>query len=72
MIAVGNSDGDLAMLTYAADRHGSSLSILVHHDDRAREYDYDKGTEKALEVAGQRDWTVVSIAEDWNRVFPFN
>ena len=60
VVAVGNSDGDLAMLTYAADRDGPSLAILVHHDDQEREYDYDKGTEKALEVAKRRNWTVPS------------
>jgi hypothetical protein len=70
VMAVGNSDGDLAMMTYAADREGPSLSVLVHHDDDDREYSYTRGTEDALKVAKERGWAVVSMRSDWNRIFP--
>ncbi len=69
LIAVGNSDGDIEMLTYCTDRKGPSLGILLHHDDEQREYKYDKGAEKALKVAGERGWTVVSIKDDFESVF---
>ncbi len=70
LIAVGNSDGDIEMLTYCTDRKGPSLGILVHHDDEAREYKYDSGAEKALKKASERGWTVVSIKDDFANVFP--
>lgn len=69
LIAVGNSDGDFEMLEYVDDRSGPSLSVLLHHDDAEREYDYDKGTERALREAPERGWVVVSIARDFERVF---
>lgn len=69
LIAVGNSDGDIEMLTYCTDRKGPSLGILLHHDDEQREYKYDKGAEKALQTANERGWTVVSIKDDFESVF---
>ena len=46
-----------------------SLQLLVHHDDAEREYAYDGGTEKALQLAAQEDWIVVSMKDDWKTVF---
>ncbi len=69
LIAVGNSDGDIEMLTYCTDRKGPSLGILLHHDDEQREYKYDSGAEKALQKASERGWTVVSIKDDFETVF---
>ena len=70
VVAVGNSDGDLQMLQYAADGAGPSLAVLLHHDDAIREYDYDHGTEQALAVAEAREWLIVSISRDFETVFP--
>jgi phosphoserine phosphatase len=70
ILAFGNSDGDIEMLEYAEGRGGPWLSLLLHHDDAEREYSYDKGTEKALSVARERGWVVVSMADDFERVFP--
>jgi hypothetical protein len=72
VIAVGNSDGDLQMLTYTDDNNNrsKSLEILVHHDDDVREYSYDKGAEKILE-AQNRNWNVVSMKDDFLRIYPF-
>lgn len=69
VIAVGNSDGDIEMLTYCTDRKGASLGILLHHDDEQREYKYDAGAEKALKKASEKGWTVVSIKDDFDSVF---
>jgi phosphoglycolate phosphatase-like HAD superfamily hydrolase len=65
IVAAGNSDGDIHMLKYA----GSGLRLLVHHDDAEREYAYDGGSEKALQLAAQGGWTVVSMKDDWKTVF---
>lgn len=70
ILAVGNSDGDLEMMRATDDGHGPALMLLVHHDDAEREYDYDKGTEQALVVAGERKWNVISIKDDFATVFP--
>ena len=68
-MAAGNSDGDIHMLKYAGGHAGVSLQLLVHHDDAEREYAYDGGTEKALQLAAQENWIVVSMKDDWKTVF---
>jgi len=75
--AFGNSDGDLQMLQYAAGGEGARLMVLVHHDDAEREYAYDRDSkigrlDKALVEAGTRGWTVVSMQNDWNAIFPWD
>lgn len=67
---VGNSDGDLGMMAYTADRKGPSLAILIDHDDAAREYRYIAGAERAVAQASQRGWVRVSMRRDWRTVYP--
>lgn len=71
VLAAGNSNGDLPMLEYVR-KHPLSLSLLIHHDDDTDRGDipYDKGAEQALGAAADDDLTVVSIRNDWARVFP--
>jgi hypothetical protein len=69
ILAFGNSDGDIEMLQYTSDGEGARLSLLLHHDDQEREYDYDRGTEQALGIAAEKGWTVVSVKEDFKTVF---
>ena len=73
VFAAGNSDGDLQMLNYTDDNNnlGKSLEILVHHDDCVREYCYDKGAESILDEAQKRNWNVVSMKDDFVRIYPF-
>jgi phosphoserine phosphatase len=70
IMAAGNSDGDIHMLRYAEGHAGLSLQLLVHHDDAEREYAYDGGTEKALQLASKAGWIIVSMKNDWKIVFP--
>jgi phosphoglycolate phosphatase-like HAD superfamily hydrolase len=74
ILAGGNSDGDLAMLQYTTGRDGRSLALIVDHDDTEREYAYRVSPlgrlETVLAEAGERGWPVVSMKDDWNRVFP--
>ena len=75
LVAVGNSDGDLQMLQYSAASARPNLQVLIHHDDAAREYAYDRTSkigklDKALDEAAARSWTVVSMKADWKTVFP--
>lgn len=69
ILAAGNSDGDLHMLWLAQKSDYRSLSLLLRHDDAKREYAYDEGSEKTLQMAKERGWIVVSMKDDWKTVF---
>lgn len=75
LMAFGNSDGDLQMLQWTAAGPGNRFALLVHHTDAEREYAYDRTShigklDKALDEAAAKGWTVVSMKNDWNKVFP--
>ena len=72
--AFGNSDGDLQMIQWTTAGPGKRLGVFIHHTDAEREWAYDKPShigqlDKGLTEAGQKGWTVVDMAEDWNVVF---
>jgi hypothetical protein len=74
--AFGNSDGDLQMLEWTTAGEGPRFGMIVHHTDAEREYAYDRQShigrlDKALDMAAEKDWIVVDMKNDWNRVFPF-
>ena len=70
ILAAGNSNGDLPMLNFAGGTSTPALRLLLLHDDAEREFDYIAGAEKALQVAKEQNWNVVSIQRDWQQVFP--
>lgn len=76
--AFGNSTGDREMLEWTQAGAGSRLMMLVHHDDAQREYAYGAGSQVGtfsdalMAEAKKRGWLVISIKNDWNRVFPFD
>ncbi len=75
IIAFGNSDGDFQMLEWTTAGKGPRLALIVHHDDAQREYAYDRGShigklEKALDEAPQRDWSIISMKNDWKNIYP--
>lgn len=75
ILAVGNSDGDFQMLEYTTAGNGPRLAVLVHHDDAEREFAYDRASkigklDKALDAAKVRGWTVISMKQDWQVVYP--
>jgi phosphoglycolate phosphatase-like HAD superfamily hydrolase len=69
LLAAGNSNGDSQMLGFLRHADGPSLSLLVRHDDAAREFAYTTGAEEALAAAGSGGWTVASMRDDWTTVF---
>ncbi|MGH3044129.1 MAG: HAD family hydrolase [Gaiellaceae bacterium] len=69
LVAGGNANGDIPMLRFARTEARPALRLLLLHDDAEREFAYTKGAEQALERARERDWTVVSIKDDWATVF---
>ena len=62
IFAAGNSNGDQHMLQYTA--LGGGMSLLVHHTDASREYQYDKHTEKVMPLAKKEGWVVVDMKND--------
>ena len=73
--AFGNSDGDLQMLQWTTAGPGARFALFVHHDDAAREFAYDRNDKLQKFSVGwdeaiARKWTVVSMRDDWNAVFP--
>jgi hypothetical protein len=74
VMAFGNSDGDLQMLQWTTAGDGPRFAMYVHHTDAAREWAYDHEShvgrlDKGLNEAAARDWTVVSMKEDWKTIY---
>ena len=69
VIAGGNSNGDIAMMRFANVPERPSLRLIVRHDDAEREFADEKGAEAALTRATDRGWTIISMRDDWTRVF---
>jgi hypothetical protein len=73
------SGGWEVVLDFLSAEHSFRLGfmMLVHHDDAKREYAYGAeaklGTfSDALMVeANKNGWTVLSMKNDWNRIFAF-
>jgi phosphoglycolate phosphatase-like HAD superfamily hydrolase len=81
--AFGNSVGDRQMLEYTGAGDGARLMMLVLHDDAEREYAYGpaKGlpaskvgtfTRELYDEAKKDGWTVISMKNDWKRIFAFD
>jgi phosphoglycolate phosphatase-like HAD superfamily hydrolase len=80
--AVGNSSGDQQMLEYTNGGAGAHLAMLVLHDDSRREYAYGpaqglpdtrfgKFPQTLYDEARTQGWTIISMKNDWKRVFSF-
>jgi hypothetical protein len=81
--AFGNSAGDREMLEYTGAGDGARLMMLLLHDDAAREYAYGParglaatkvGTfpQTLYDEAARKGWSVISMKNDWKRVFAFD
>ena len=80
--AIGNSTGDRQMCEYTKAGDGVRLAMLVLHDDGAREYAYGPAqglpdtkvgrfTPELYDEAKKDGWIVVSMKNDWKRIFAF-
>ena len=80
--AFGNSTGDQQMLDYTGAGDGARLMMLVLHDDAQREYAYGPAerlpdtkvgtfTQALYDEARKKGWFVISMKNDWKRVFAF-
>jgi len=80
--AFGNSGGDREMLEWTQAGDGARLMMLVYHDDAEREYAYGPAgglpdtkvgtfTQALMEEAKKRAWVIISMKNDWRRIFSF-
>jgi phosphoglycolate phosphatase-like HAD superfamily hydrolase len=80
--SIGNSTGDREILEYTGGADGARLKMLVYHDDAVREFAYGPegglpdtkvGTfsQALMDEAKARAWTVISMKNDWKRIFAF-
>src|SRR5215831_3073650 len=78
--AFGNSTGDRQMLEYTKAGGGERLAMLVLHDDAQREYAYGPAqglpatmvgtfTQALYDEAMSKGWIVISMKNDWKRIF---
>jgi hypothetical protein len=81
----GNTDfssGDAQMLEWTQAGDGARLMMLVLHDDAKREYAYGPAvhlpdttvgtfSEELLSKATKNAWVVISMKNDWKRIFSF-
>ena len=81
--AFGNSTGDREMLEYTGAGDGARLMMLVLHDDAQREYAYGPAlglpdtrvgtfTQALYDEAKRKRWAVISMKNDWKRIFAFD
>jgi phosphoglycolate phosphatase-like HAD superfamily hydrolase len=81
--AFGNSTGDQQMLEYTKSSPGRRLAMLILHDDAEREYAYGPAqglpaskigtfTQELYDKAIKDGWVVISMKNDWNRIFKFD
>ena len=73
--AFGNSDGDFQMIEWTTAGKGARFGLIVHHTDAEREVAYDREShigklDKGLDAAKERGWTVVSMKDDWAKIYP--
>ncbi len=70
VFAAGNSNNDEPMLRWTVSGTRRGLALWIHHDDKKREYDYDRGTDKIAGLVEENPAAfAVSIKDDWARVF---
>ena len=80
--AFGNSTGDRQMLEWTGAGAGARLKMLLLHDDAVREYAYGPAqglpdtkvgtfTQALYDEAKKDGWTVISMKNDWRRIFAF-
>jgi hypothetical protein len=71
------------MLEYTKAGDGARLSMIVLHDDARREYDYGPAqglpdtkvgtfTQALYDEAKKDGWTIISMKDDWKRIFAFD
>ena len=66
------SGGDIGQLTYSQTNTLPNFQLLVNHDDDVREFAYAEKDNASLNAAKEGAWHVVSMKNDWMKIFPFD
>ena len=67
VFAFGNSMGDHALLQYTEMNPKLSMVMILDHDDPNREIEYHD--EELLSASKSRGWNIISMRQDFKRVF---
>ncbi|KAF2328415.1 HAD family hydrolase [Flavobacterium nitrogenifigens] len=72
VFACGNEGGagDLAMLRYSSGSKYPSFQLIVNHNDSIREYNYQEKDNLSLNTAAKYKYHVISMKDDWKKIFP--
>lgn len=72
VFACGNEGGagDLAMLKYSQGSKYPSFQLIVNHNDSIREYSYQEKDNLSLNTAAKNKYHVISMKDDWKKIFP--
>jgi hypothetical protein len=79
----GKPEGIHMMLEYTMAGDGARLAMIVMHDDAEREYAYGPAhglpatkigafTQPVYDEATKNGWFVISMKNDWKRIFAFD
>ncbi len=63
--------GDIGQLTYSQTNELPNFQLLINHDDEVREFAYAEPDNASLDAAESGGWHVVSMKNDWQRIFSF-
>ncbi|MGO4772631.1 HAD family hydrolase [Flavobacterium sp. W22_SRS_FK3] len=71
VFACGNegAEGDLAMLKFSQGNKYPSFQLIVNHNDSIRESYYQEKSNLSLSTAAQNKYHVMSMKDDWKKVF---
>lgn len=73
IFSAGNvrTGGDIAMNTYCQSNKLPSIQLMVNHDDPVREFEYGEKGNESLDASAKNGWNVISMKNDWEKIFEF-
>ncbi|MDR2084460.1 MAG: haloacid dehalogenase-like hydrolase [Bacteroidales bacterium] len=71
VLACGNvgGGGDVYMLRYSQGSKYPNLQLIVNHNDKEREYEYEENPDVSLSMADEYQWLVIDMIDDWKVIF---
>ncbi len=71
ILACGNEGGmgDIYMLRFSQGNTHPSLQLIINHDDADREFFYQEKDNTSLDWAKKYGWSIISMKNDWKKVF---
>lgn len=65
------------MMQWTASGEGERMMLYIHHTDSIREWAYDRHSsvgrfDKGLDEANDKNWSIVSMRDDWKTIYVDN